>query len=333
MVKAVVVSVVVTLASAAVADTFKCPRPVKQPARQAMVQSWPLLEKVAPMTSWSCLDGVTIGILHDASGSLAPIGWNNDVYPIKKMGTGRYLFTSNNNTPILPYFRAPASVKDTNGFTTPDGTNKWLNYDRVWNLGPGKQKGVTREAHLVRLSVNEGKGYGGGSLHFLGDQIQVLDGTKAYPLRVADVMRKALAPLETDKAWRTKLRTMIEAQLKADTTMKGMKQVGSDAVLGGYRVTWMSDTDTLRVTFYGRTVRTYSQTTKSTDPRAGMVTCDAPPGADCAPQRIPTSFTRTRTFGAEFAVEMTFDKKGKQLTRDEHYGDAPGRDDSNADEE
>src|SRR4051812_16249473 len=103
------------------ADTFKCPQPVKQPARQAVAPAWPLLEKVAPVTSWSCLDGETIGILHDVSGSVAPISWGNDVYELKPQHTGRYLFTSNQNTPMLPYFHAPASVKDPNSFGTSDG--------------------------------------------------------------------------------------------------------------------------------------------------------------------------------------------------------------------
>src|SRR4051794_14695975 len=219
------------------AGTFKCPVPVKQPARQALVEPWPLLEQVAPMTSWSCLDGETIGVLHDVSGSIAPIGWNDDVYELKPQHTGRYLFTSNQNTPMLPYFRAPTDAKDTNGFTTPDGTGKWLNYDHVWNLAPGKHAGLTREAHLVRVRVNEGKGYGGSSLHFLGDQIEVLDGTKAYPLHVADVLRNALAPIESDRAWRKKLGAMLDAQAARDKTLATLKR-GADGVVGGYRVTW-----------------------------------------------------------------------------------------------
>src|SRR5438552_3180872 len=105
---------VVALAAPAAADTFTCPQPVKQPPRQSMVQAWPLLEQVAPMTSWSCLDGVTVGILHDAFGSIGPINWNNGVAAIAPQGAGPYLFTSANNTPMLPYFRAPATEKHTN---------------------------------------------------------------------------------------------------------------------------------------------------------------------------------------------------------------------------
>jgi hypothetical protein len=57
-----------------------------------------------------------------------------------------------------------------------------------------------------------------------------------------------------------------------------------------------------------------------------MTTCNAPPGADCAPRKIPEMLTHERSFGAEFAVEAAFDKTGKQISRDEHYGDAPPRD-------
>ena len=57
-----------------------------------------------------------------------------------------------------------------------------------------------------------------------------------------------------------------------------------------------------------------------------MVTCHAPPGADCAPHKIPTMFTRTRTLGAELAVETTFDNTGKLLDRHEQYADVPARD-------
>jgi hypothetical protein len=310
----------------AYAGPFTCPQPVTQPPRQKMVQPWPLLEQVAPMTSWSCLDGVTVGVLHDVSGSTGPIGWNNDVYEIRHQSTGRYLFTSANNTPMLPYFRAPATAKDKNSFSTTDGTSQSLSYDHVWNLAPGKDKGLTREAHLVRVRVNEGKGYGGSSLHFFGDQIRVLDGTKAYPLHVAEVMRGMLAPLETDKVWRKKLSAMLDAQVKADKEVKALAKRGNDLIQGGYRVTWMADTETLRVTFYGRAVRAYSGTTKNPDPQAGMSTCNAPPGADCAPRKIPETLTHDRSFGAEFAVEAVFDKTGKQSSRDERYADAPPRD-------
>jgi hypothetical protein len=319
-------ALVIAVAAPASAGPFTCPQPVTQPPRQKLVQPSPLLEQVAPMTSWTCLDGVTVGILHDNSGSLGPISWNDDVFDIQPQKTGRYLFTRNDNTPMLPYFRAPANVKETNGFGTNDGSGKSLNYDHVWNKGPGHEKGLTREAYLVRVRVNDGKGYTPSSLHFFGDQIEVLDGTKAYPLHVADVMRHMLGPLESDKAWRAKLGTMLDAQVKADKNMTGLHKTGTDAVQGGYRITWMADTETLHITFYGRAMRGYAGTTKNPDPQAGMVTCNAPPGADCAPRKIPMTFTHGRTFVAEFAVEAAFDKTGKQLSRDERYGDAPVRD-------
>jgi hypothetical protein len=319
-------ALLIAVAAPAYADTFTCPQPVKQPPRQQMVQSWPLLEQVAPMTSWSCLDGVIVGVLHDASGSVGPISWNNDVYAIQHMGTGRYLFTTGNNTPMLPYFRAPATAKDPNSFTTTDGANKSLNYDHVWNLAPGKAKNLTREAHLVRVRVNEGKGYGGGSLHFFGDQVEVLDGTKAFPLHVADVMRGMLGPLETDKAWRAKLGAMMDAQVKRDQGLTGLEKTGADQIQAGYRVTWIADSETLHVTFYARMIRAYAGSTKNPSPEAGMVTCHAPPGADCAPMKVPTAFTHSRSLAAEYAVEAVFDKTGKQLSRDDHYGDAPPRD-------
>jgi hypothetical protein len=319
-------ALLIAAAAPAYADSFTCPQPVKQPPRQALVQPWPLLEQIAPPGSWTCLDGVTVGILHDVSGSTAPIDWNDGVGEIQHQHTGRYLFTSGKNTPMLPYFRAPANTKDTNGFSTTGGGNQALSYDHVWNLAPGKTKDLTREAHLVRVRVNEGKGYGGGSLHFLGDQIEVLDGTKAFPLHVADLMRHVLEPLETDKAWRTKLSAMLDAQVKADKQLKGLTRSGKDAINGAYRVTWMADTETLHVTFYGRALREYTGTTKNPDPQAGMDTCNAPPGADCAPRRIPTMLTHARSFGAEFAVETVFDKTGKQLSRDEHFGDTTPRD-------
>ena len=317
----------IAVATPVSAAPFTCPQPIKQPARQGLLQPWPLLEKIASVAWWTCLDGVTVGILHDASGSLVPIDWNDGVSEIRHQATGRYLFTSGNNTPMLPYFRAPAHAKDTNGFSTTGGADQPLSDDHVWNLGPGKTKELTREAHLVRVRVNEGKGYGGGSLHFFGDQIEVLDGTKAYPLHVADVMRHVLEPLETDKTWRTKLSAMLDAQVKADKQLAGLtRKPGKDFIQGGYRVTWMAGSETLHVTFYGRALREYTGTTKNPDPQAGMVTCNAPPGADCAPRPIPKTFTHDRSFGAELAVETVFDKTGTQLSRDEHYGDAPPRD-------
>jgi hypothetical protein len=122
---------------------------------------------------------------------------------------------------------------------------------------------------------------------------------------------------------------MLDAQVKADKQLKGLtKKPGKDFIQAAYRVTWMADTETLHVTFYGRALREFTGTTKNPDPQAGMSTCNAPPGADCAPRLIPTTLTHDRSFGAEFAVETVFDKTGKQLSRDEHFGDAPARDQS-----
>jgi hypothetical protein len=122
---------------------------------------------------------------------------------------------------------------------------------------------------------------------------------------------------------------MLDTQVKRDKQLKGLtKKPGKDFIQGAYRVTWMADKETLHVTFYGRSLREYTGTTKNPDPQAGMDTCNAPPGADCAPRRIPATLTRDRSFGAEFAVETVFDKTGKQLSRDEHFADAPPRDES-----
>jgi hypothetical protein len=315
----------VLAAGSAHADDFVCPAVTAKPAQADA--AWPLLAKIAPTDSWPCLDGTVVGVMLDSSGLTAALSWGNGVHPFKSDPGGRFLFITGDRQPSLPYFVPAPGDKNVATFGTALGDGSNVSYlGGIVGLPSGKRLGLERDAQLVRIRVNKGKGNAAGPwMSFLADDIQVLDRRTAYPIDVSKAVRTVLGPLESPtaasgKRWRDKLGALVDAQARKAKLPAAAKR-NPDVVEGGYRATWVNDT--LRVVFYGHLQREYVETVRNADPHAGQPWCEAPSGADCAPQTMPRHTARTFSFRAEFSFEATFDKTGKQLASNEHSADAP----------
>lgn len=81
----------------------------------------------------------------------------------------------------------------------------------------------------------------------------------------------------------------------------------------GFAVAWSREG--LDVLVAARSERAYSLHERSTDPHAGTIGCEAPPGADCAPRCRPPGWTLTRVSRGEAGVRVTFDTTGRETRR------------------
>ncbi|MFO0966501.1 MAG: hypothetical protein U0793_13075 [Gemmataceae bacterium] len=107
--------------------------------------------------------------------------------------------------------------------------------------------GVKSHYVLVELVVNGGKGSPAGD-SFVGDGFRVLDGSKAYPLKTADVieqLKKTYAAWKKDNA-----KTLDDALAGAQTAaIKDKKPTGPRETQDLMYVTWLSKENLLEVRF------------------------------------------------------------------------------------
>jgi post-segregation antitoxin (ccd killing protein) len=305
----VVRTMVVVLAMVGVAraddQIFRCPA-AEAPATPAQPTAddarWPLFAKVVPR-SRGCLDGEVIGVLVAYSGRVQAAIGSDGVYelvkdkeePVYKLGVGW-------NRLRQAQLPAPEGVDETI-MLDGNGQNVILRTDEV-KLSQGKAHKLVADAHLVKLRVNAGRGSGPKEFAFHGDAIEILDRTKAYPLDVSRLIHGTLEQFASErrgKQWRDQLNKATADAVRADKEVPNVSAYKQrDEHLGGtYFATWMPETKTLRVTFYGRFTRELRK--------------PLPQAAGAKKKQI-----ELRTYAAEFAYEADFDAAGKRVSVKKH---------------
>ncbi len=320
-------AVAVAMAHPARADApiFKCPaQPPPKP--QTEVWKWPLLSDVSPFQRWSCLDGEVVGVLVAYDGGLRNVLWGHTLTKIGERGSGggSYVFTTGDDSPRALYFAPPAPKQSALKLGVSDGSGKpYVELSSMLTPAAGRDRKLGKDAHLVRLQVNGGRGSSGG-VHFIATRVEVLDGTRPFPLDVSRALHDTLEPLESTtspqgKRWRGLLRAAIADAAKQDPGFGALAAVKPvEVVRAGFRVTWLADRRVLRIVFYSRMAHVLRRETRNPHPRAGTAWCDAPPGADCAPRMIPTQILTGRVYAAEYARVVEISHDGKRLSDKEH---------------
>jgi hypothetical protein len=180
-----------------------------------------------------------------------------------------------------------------------------------------KPFGVTRPYALAEVEVNDGQG-SPAIEGFVATNVKVLDGSKEYPLVVADVVEKC----------RKKYKGYLEDQKKGiDEAMgEAAKKALKDAKPTGPRetnelmyVTWMLEKDRLRVVFRTTITDGAYQTGGGAQPvPPGRPLPPAPRGVLMfpPPPPPPPRFEGVRwgtQFGVEFGRAYEFDKRGESV--------------------
>src|SRR5262245_23827764 len=182
----------------------------------------------------------------------------------------------------------------------------------VARLANVKPFGVVRQYALVEVEVNNGQGSPKID-SFVATQIRVLEGSKEFPLSTQEAvaqMKGKFADYQKDKA-----KAIEEAMDRAARWALGdRKPSGPREKEELLYVTWMPDTERLRVSFQGKLIDGDYQLVESpvrpgdggkAPPMKGTIEGQPPQG----PARIRTGTAFALTFG----VMYEFDKQGKLL--------------------
>jgi hypothetical protein len=180
--------------------------------------------------------------------------------------------------------------------------------------------GITAPYSLVEVKVNDGKGSPAND-SFVGTYFKVLDGSKDYPLKVAEVV----ADLKKRYAEAIKAREKDLDKAMADHAAKSLKDkkpTGPREKSELMYVTWLNDSDALQVRF--KTKMSDGAYTIIENPIGPKGPFKLPPkpaeGGNSVPFRVRPADIRLKTgttFGIEFGQLYEVNKKGEIVRIDE----------------
>lgn len=302
---------------------FQCP-PQPTHAAPSLNTASRLFSTISPTNHWTCLDGTVVGLLVTTSLAVPLLSWNGFAMPApaQPVTGGNYLFARNNDGFRALYFATPNGTNPLDLQVNRGDGSPYVKFSSM--LGPTQPNPwkLNHAAHIVRLRVNDGFGSAGG-IHFIASEVNVLDKTKEIPMDPTTVLSGFLTPLATEsspegKRWRELLVAEIGRTVKRDPKLKSFAaDVPQQAFLAGFHATWDEKAEELRVGFYASLTETRSHEERNPDPDAGTFGCHAPPGADCAPRRVPATIPVSLVHRSEYAVRATFSKTGALVKREE----------------
>lgn len=200
------------------------------------------------------------------------------------------------------------------------------NPDWPWPLllGPGQQTPkLSESAHVVRVIVEQDPAMQNDRIR--AAEIVVLDQTPEAPFRPSAVLKAFFDPSAGEVGRRAgslqaALQRALGASHEEDPRLFEPLSPEEEKLLperwkagpvyASPRVswaTWEPATRSLRFVYWMGQSSVVERAVPSRDPKAGTFGCDAPPGADCAPEHYPRWTFETRTSRAECALVGTYD--------------------------
>jgi hypothetical protein len=301
---------VLAVAVAACGPAVGEPRPVaveRSPAAPAEL----LLVRRAPFQQWPTLQARAVGLLvqYDSPyGRL--VGWTRGLRRLEDTrfpsSNSRYYSATDGASPWAMYFASQGeghNVLRHWQVTIPQG--RWASFPLVAMYEPQTRNpyGLHAPAHLVEVEVNGGQGAAPG-VHFVATGCRVLDGTRRYPIVVADALAAARRRFDEVLA---RDRSAVAAALARAASAPGAEPYGPTTTLTheGVSPTWLRESQRLRVLFY----RAVTATSFKSEPAP-----IAGDGSSPGPWRPrPGPITRTRTHGVELGLEVEFDQRGRMV--------------------
>ncbi len=218
-----------------------------------------------------------------------------------------YWFSSDGSSPYALYF--PSSGEGENyleDWTVNLASGESATYDAaMFTPETPNPWGLTADAHLVTLEVNDGRGSDGG-LHFIATDVTVLDGTAAVPMDVVEVMASAAQDFDARVA---SLDAELDAELALarDATAPPADAEFTPTESQGVWPTWYPESSTLALTFVHQRLENWGEMT-------GVIET---PGM---PPPYPEIWDY-HYYGAEYVVRTVIDASGTTLDTTE-YGPA-----------
>jgi hypothetical protein len=283
-------------------------------------------KKFIPFRKYRALPGKTVGIL--VSDVVAMMGQEGRGGPANAMG-----FSANGDS--YRWIYVPVEEKpQIRGLSVPVGEKggKTRRYDSLSMASPTtvKQWGITASFALIEVQVNDGLGSPAGE-SFVATKMKRLDATRAYPLKLPEVVadlrkRYATHVKEQKKAVETAL-TAVQKKV-----LKGRKVTGPRETKELFYITWLPDSQRVRVHFRttqsdgayqyaerrfgrgrgGRPRGILPKPPAIVPPGGGKLAFFPPP-----PPPRPIKVRYGVTFGVEYGMAYEVDKNGKVVRVEE----------------
>lgn len=268
-----------------------------------------LLTTKIPYQEWPALPGRTIGLMAALSPSWGPNpGWTRQPWPVERGrgGNAWWYFMSGGHSPWASYWDHrddPAAKVQLDQWQVPLADGTIARYDAVqYQLGERNPWGLSDEAHLVEIEINDGRGSKPSYLHFVITDARVVDGSDAYPIRVADTLRDARKRWD---AYVAAEEQTVAARLDEANRAAAGEPYGEETTEAQEAVfpTWDADRAELRVLFYQQVMR-------SSHRFEPVQSRHCPEGAPCMREPERPEVLR-RTYGVELGLELVWDRRGK----------------------
>ncbi len=281
-------------------EPFRCPAEAEAPPT-ADEAKWPLFAKVMPRAN-GCIDGEVIGVLVAYSGRVqSPVG-NDGVYELAKDSASQPMYRLAVGRNKLRQALLP-NTDGTESITLDGNGQNVICKSSEVPLSKGRSFKLTADAQLVKITVNQGRGSAAKEFGFHGENVEVLDRTKAYPLDVSRLLHGTLERFASDSRgteWREQVKKATANAVRTDLAAKIADYKQRDEKLSGtYSTTWMPDSKTLHIVFYGRFTRELRK--------------PLPSEAGAKKKQV-----ELRTYAAEFAYEVDYNAAGKRVSETKH---------------
>lgn len=289
-------------------------RPERVPADRLLVRR-------ARFQQWPTLPARTVGLLVQFDSPYGQlVGWGRGV---RRLGgqfpstNSRYSFATDGASPWAIYFASKGEGYNVlRHWQVPIPQGRFASFPLVAMYQPDTPNayGLRAPAHLVEVEVNGGEGAAPG-VHFVATGCRVLDGTRRYPIVVADALAAARQRFEE---LLVREQSAVAAALDQAARVPGFEPYGPTIMLTheGVIPTWLRESERLRVVFYRAvTATSYRSEPAPTGGRA--------PGPGPWRPRLPV--TLTRVHGVELGLELEFDRRGRLVAEREHVPAPLGR--------
>ncbi len=301
------------VASAAVGIAWAAPAP-----RGPIIEIVKDRNVFIPQRKYQALPGSTIGIV--VSDVVAMMGQEGRSGPADAMG-----FSANGNSYRWMYVPVADNPRITNlQIAVGEKGEQRKTYPQLDMTSPTtvKQWGIDVPYALVEVEVNDGLA-APADQGFVATRMKRIDGTKDYPLKVPEVV--ALLRKRYQTYLQDEKKTLEEALAKeGKDALKDKKATGPRETAELFYVTWMSESEHLRVCFRTRISDGAYEFTDGIRPRPVPLPLppNRKPGVQPAPlpakgmaMKVPPPLRlRMRhgtTFGIEFGMAYEVDKAGK----------------------
>jgi hypothetical protein len=273
------------------------------------------LERIVPFQLWKGPGATTTGILFTSSSMQygSAIDWGRGI--VASLPPQPYWFGSDGSSPYALYF--PSSGEGVNflsDWQVYDATGEVLRYDAAM-FRPDTENpwGLSADAHIVTLEVNDGRGSNSG-VHFVATDVTILDGTDEVPMNPLAVMREAKVDFDQRVADADAQISSELAAARAKTSPPSTVTFSASQAQGLWP-TWRTLSKELELTFVHRRDESWQAPAPSTA-LPNMAGAAPNPSVPILPPPRPSVVVYR--YHTEYVVTYRFDASGGAIGKETH---------------